>query len=115
MLAMLLLDPWQADSYKRNQSVMRSTPPTQTDQHSALFTRVHFAVESIVHFSVFFYTLHFTLHCAKDKKPASCLRFAFPQICTVAYYSLSDVQQYCIAYNYTAKPSCECYAVQCRY
>ena len=24
---MLLLDPWQADSYKRNQSVMRSTPP----------------------------------------------------------------------------------------
>lgn len=34
---MLLLDPWQADSYKRNQSVMRSTPPTQTDQHSALY------------------------------------------------------------------------------
>ena len=28
---MLLLDWWQADSYKRNQSVMRPTPPTQTD------------------------------------------------------------------------------------
>ena len=53
MLAMLLLDPWQADSYKRNQSVMRSTPPTQTDQRSALFTKVYIALESIVYFSVF--------------------------------------------------------------
>ena len=47
MLAMLLLDPWQADSYKRNQSVMRSTPPTQTDQYSALFTAVHSSPQCI--------------------------------------------------------------------
>lgn len=91
-LAMLLLDPWQADSYKRNQSVMRSTPPTQTDQHRALFTTVYcslrrnFSLQCILQYIVILCELHVS-YPTHPNWPAQC-------IMPTLYFALQSILHY---------------------